>query len=418
MNLKKLLILIYKDFLVLINDKPGLGYMFVLPVFLVFIMVVIQDSSFKAINDFDIQLVIQNNDKDSMGNLIVRELKESGYFSVYVDTQNQITDIENSVAKGEYKIGIIIPDSATYKLKKEIIRNVNYAFSSRKNSKAYQTDSARIEIFFDPVTRTSYKRMILSMLESHSQKVRNQLMMEQINRRIPFMKSDIIMNDNITYKERYASVEGARIIPNSVQHNVPAWTLFAMFFIVMSLAGNMIKEKDDGSLVRLRYAPFPLYYYLIAKLITYLIIGLIQFVLMILMGIYILPWFDFPALDINNKIISLLIIGFFASLAAVGFAILVGSFAKTYQQSTTLGSIIVVIFAAIGGVWVPVFAMPAFMRTISIISPLNWGIKAFNNVLVRDLPYTESLTEITLLAAFFLLCMLISSVLIKFKDET
>lgn len=417
MNIKKLLILIYKDFLVLLNDRAGLGYMFVLPVFLVFIMVVIQDSSFKAVNDFNINIVIQNSDNDTLGNTIVRELKESGYFTIKLDTQNNRSEIENLVAKGEYKIGIIIPDSSTYKLKKEILKNVSKAFSSGKSQKTKQSDSTRIEIFFDPVTRTSYKRMILSMLESHNQKVKNQLLMEQINRRVPFIKSDIEVRDIISYKESYASVEDSKIIPNSVQHNVPAWTLFAMFFIVMSLAGNMIKEKDDGSFVRLVYAPFPLHYYLLAKLITYMIIGLIQFILMILMGMYILPLFDFPALDISNKFLSLFIIGLFASLAAVGFGILVGSFAKTYQQSTTLGSIVVVIFAAIGGVWVPVFAMPAFMRTISIISPLNWGVKAFHNTLVRDLSYTESMTEITLLALFFILCMIISALRFKIRDN-
>jgi ABC-2 type transport system permease protein len=417
MNLKKLLILTYKDFLVLLNDKAGLGYMFVLPVFLVFIMVVIQDSSFKAVNDFNINIVVQNNDNDTLGNTIVRELKESGYFTIALDSQNHKTEIKNLVAKGEYKIGIIIPEKSTHKLKKEILKNVSNAFSSRKPAKTSKSDSVQIEIFFDPVTRTSYKRMIMSMLESHQQKVQNQLIMTQINRRIPFIKSDIEVHDIVTYKESYASIEGARIIPNSVQHNVPAWTLFAMFFIVMSLAGNMIKEKDDGSFVRLTYAPFPFFFYLIAKLITYLLIGLLQFMLMILMGIYILPWFEFPALDIGNKFLSLFIIGFIASLAAVGFGILVGSFAKTYQQSTTLGSIIVVILAAIGGVWVPVFAMPAFMRTISIISPLNWGVKAFHNTLVRDLPYTASITEITLLLLFFIACMIISSIRIKFKDH-
>jgi ABC-2 type transport system permease protein len=33
------------------------------------------------------------------------------------------------------------------------------------------------------------------------------------------------------------------IMPNSVQHNVPAWALFAIFFIVVPLSINLVKEK-------------------------------------------------------------------------------------------------------------------------------------------------------------------------------
>jgi ABC-2 type transport system permease protein len=410
MNLRKLFTLIYKDFLVLLNDKAGLGYMFLMPVALVFIMVTIQDSSFKAISNFDIKIIIQNKDNDSLGNMVVRGLKQSGYFNVTEAKNSEKTEkVEEMVAKGQFKIGIIIPDSSTYKLKRQIIKNVHHAFSSKKQpNKDKPKDSAHIEVFFDPVTRTSYKQMIMSMLEVHNQNVKTQLMMTQINRRIPFKKSEIIVDDIVTYKERYASVEGARIIPNSVQHNIPAWTLFALFFIVMSLGGNMIREREEGSFVRLGFAPFPFHFYLFSKLLTYLVVGLIQFLLMILMGIYVLPFFDFPALVISNKFFSLFVVAFFSSLAAVGYGILVGTFAKTYQQSSTFGSISVVIFAAIGGVWVPVFAMPEFMRDISIVSPLNWGVNAFNNVLVRDLSFTDCGNEILLLSSFFVACMLVS----------
>src|SRR6056297_452222 len=105
MNLRKLLTLIYKDFLVLLNDKAGLGYMFLMPMALVFIMVVIQDSSFKAVNNFDIKVIVQNNDNDSLGNMVVKGLKQSGYFDVTEASAGKMPHIEELVAKGTYKIG-------------------------------------------------------------------------------------------------------------------------------------------------------------------------------------------------------------------------------------------------------------------------------------------------------------------------
>ena len=417
MKFKKLLILIYKDILIIINDKAGLGYLFIMPVALVFIMVVIQDNSFKAINDFDIKVIVQNKDNDSLGNIIVDELKNSGYFKITEISDKSSSNPEELVARGQYKIGIIIPDSITYKVNKSLKRSVSLAFNNKKRNKALKPDSAIIEIFFDPITRTSYKLMLLSMLKEYNMHIENKMMLQEVKKRIPFSSADIVPENIVNYREKYASIEGALIIPNSVQHNVPAWTLFALFFIVMSLSGNMIKEKEEGGLVRLSFAPFPLYLYLISKVSTYMIVGFIQFILMMLMGMFILPLFDFPALDIGNKYFSLLLVGFVSSLAAVGYGILVGTLAKTYQQASTFGSISVVIFAAIGGVWVPVIAMPSFMRTISVISPLNWGVDAFNNILVRNLSYTDCLNQMGLLISFFLICIIFSVKKFYFSDN-
>jgi ABC-2 type transport system permease protein len=406
--IRKLLILIYKDSLILLNDKAGLGYLFAMPVLLVFIMVVIQDNSFKAVSDFNIKIVVLNNDKDSLGNTIVNELKRMGNFEVteMLDVKNE--EIEEYIAKGEYKIGIIIHDSTTYRMRRAVVMNSARGLSASKKIMISEQDSVSIEIFFDPITRSSYKLMLLSILREYSARIENRMMMSEIQKRIPFKKPSPVSNNIISYKERYASLKGAQIIPNSVQHNVPAWTLFAMFFIVMSLAGNMIKEREEGSFTRLSFMPFPMYLYLSAKVLTYLVVGLLQFLLMILMGVYILPLFDFPALNIGGKYFSLLLTGFISSLAAIGYALLVGTVAKTYQQSSTFGSISVVIFAAIGGVWVPVIAMPAFMTSISVISPLNWGIEAFNTILVRDLSFLNCLKEYMLLVTFFLICLGVS----------
>lgn len=46
----------------------------------------------------------------------------------------------------------------------------------------------------------------------------------------------------------------------------------------------------------------------------------------------------------------------------IGFGIAIGTVAKTQEQSAPFGATAVVILAAIGGVWVPVFMMPRVMQ--------------------------------------------------------
>jgi ABC-2 type transport system permease protein len=276
---------------------------------------------------------------------------------------------------------------------------------------------SEIEIYIDPVVRASYLMMVKSMLREFNSEFRTKILLRELNQRIPFIESDITLDNIIDFKEKYASTGKSGITPNSVQHNVPAWMLFAMFFIVISLAGNMVKEREDGSFARLRFMPVPYSVYISSKVLVYIFVCLIQFILMLIVGVYIMPLIGFPALQIGNNFVSLFIIGLASALSAVGFGVFTGTFTRSYQQAATFGSLSVVILAAIGGIWVPVFMMPPAMQVVSGISPLNWGIEGFYNVLVRNLPLSDSLNEIFLLVSFFVLMMTASIVMYKFRDN-
>jgi len=61
----------------------------------------------------------------------------------------------------------------------------------------------------------------------------------------------------------------------------------------------------------------------------------------------------------------------------------------------------VIILAAIGGIWVRVFMMPNLMQAASIVSPLNWSLDGFYNILLRGGGLKEIAGNFTALIAFF-----------------
>jgi ABC-2 type transport system permease protein len=406
--IRKLSILLYKDLLIIINDRAGLGYLFIMPVFLVFIMVTIQDTSFKSIRNLNIKILVQNDDRDTLGNTIVNELKKSGFFRV-----SEISEIRSSltpeqlVIRSDFKMYIRIPDSTTFRLKK-MIAGSRTTFLTAKNRDVKPDETSDISIYFTPLITISNKVMILSLLRECSMRIENKLLINSIRSVIPALPISDIPRNSLIFSERTLKNYNSETIPDSTQHNVPAWTLFAMFFIVMSLAGNIIREREEKSFVRLLYMPFRMSLYLSSKLIIYFFVGMIQLLLMLLMGIYVLPMAGFPALAVSGKIISIIVIGSASSLAAVGFGLVIGTFTQTYQQASSLGAISVVILAAIGGVWVPVMAMPQFMQKLSVFSPLNWGLEGFHKILVADMSFTDCGKELFLLLLFFIICTSVS----------
>jgi ABC-2 type transport system permease protein len=202
-----------------------------------------------------------------------------------------------------------------------------------------------------------------------------------------------------------------------VQHNVPAWTLFAMFFIVIPFASSMIKEREDGSLARLLTMPCSYASILLSKIIVYLVVCFLQFALIMIMGVYLFPIIGLPPLVIGDQFFSLSVMAIAASMAAIGYGIAVGTIARTHQQAAIFASISVVILAAIGGVWVPVFIMPPLFRTISSVSPLNWGMNGFYDILVRNAELSQVIHYALWLLLFSLGCQFIALYYHKMKKE-
>ena len=56
---------------------------------------------------------------------------------------------------------------------------------------------------------------------------------------------------------------------------------------------------------------------------------------------------------------------------------------RTHAQAFAIGPIVNLLMAAIGGIMVPKFVMPAFMQRMAELSPMNWGLEALLNVLLR-----------------------------------
>jgi len=212
----------------------------------------------------------------------------------------------------------------------------------------------------------------------------------------------------VFFDEKYASGSENNIIPNSVQHNVPAWTIFAMFFIVIPLASNIIQERQSGVSARLKTIPGSNFITVTGKAITYFMVGLMQAILMLIIGVWLLPVFGLPSLQIGDGGLALLIVTIAIIMAATGYGILIGTIATSEQQSSIFGSISVVILAAIGGIWVPQFMMSDLMVSLSKISPLSWGLNAYYDILLRNFGIEEVLTYVALLVAFFLVCISIA----------
>ena len=407
---------IKKEITLIIRDLGGLIVLFLMPLLLILIVTFVQDGAYKAISKEKTSILLVDNDKGEISHKIKEILNNSDIFNIVTQQNNlPINEVQaqQKVLKGEYLMAIIIPENLSLIIKNQVSNNVNNIINTFTGDKIQSIENKgvinnEIRLYFDPTLQISFKENIKINIDKIIYSIENQYIYEAFQQQLEVENIELSQKI-ISFKEINPKVnQEEEKLPNSVQHNVPAWALFAIFFIVIPISSNIVKEKLQGTGLRVFTSPQPYSFFLLGKIITYMIISVLQFILMLLVGLYFFPLLGLPALDISGKLLLLLFVAMASGLSAISIGILLGTVASTQEQSAPLGATLTVILAAIGGIWVPVFAMPHIMQIISKISPMHWALQAFYDILLRDGNFLLILPKVSLLLGFSIVCFLIA----------
>jgi len=452
--LRKILSILKKDFLILLRDWPGLAILFIMPAVLLVIITFAQENAIPS-KKSGFEVIVVNNDSSVLGDNIINDLENSEYFNlVRLNTQ---VEAKNAILDGIYQFGIIISDSATEKLY-DLIKVLP---EKKEPAEEVSSDNlAGITFLYDPGLQRVIKEVVTRPLKTVIQLSAVRVLMtqytEEVNKSFTKHSSDLAASfsdkdffskipdfpyrnevikrfreelkgiakgrpgielpvntsfdsDIIKINELVAGSEESEFKPNALQNNIPAFTLFAMFFIVIPLAGSIINEKNHGTYSRLRTLPVTYLEIITSKIAVYLFVCILQFIFLMFVGIYIMPRLgEISAINLDVNYPALFIALIASSLAAIGFGIIVGTFASTHSQAATFGSVMVVILALIGGIFVPANLLPETLQKVSLVSPLRWGADAFIGMFARDEGIGGIWDKICLLIGFFCVSVLFS----------
>lgn len=385
----KVWFILKKEFLLLLRDIPGLIILFLMPVLLIFVVTLAQENALKSQNS-KTRILFVDELKSSFSVKLRANLDSSGFFHPVTEIDKvtlNLVQTKTLIERGDYKFGVILPAA----------------------------DSAII-LIIDPTLQESFKTSVTNSLTYIIKATQNKEAMNDILNDLPGNMRPVIqaivaetMQKLPPIRESYALREKSAIQPNVIQNNVPGFILFAMFFIVIPLAGSLITEKNEGSFQRLRSLPVRLSAVLGGKVLAYLFVCLLQFILMLAIGTWVFTaFFGFPPLDLGHQYVAITIATIAASLAAIGFGIIVGAAATTHNQAALFGSVMVVLLGIISGTFLPIHLMPKFFQYISHLSPIRWGIDNYLNLFIREGNVFSILPNTFLLILFFGFAMITS----------
>ena len=396
-----------KEVLLLVRDRAGMITLFVMPVMLVFIMTLVEDAAINLVSDKQIDLLYCNQDQDSLGTAVKEGLVATRAFTILESAGgSKLTpaSTRDLVAKGDYPVGVVIHSGARDTLRSNARISVLKTFSeiglmNADSSALAGLDSVPVEIYYDPGVKTSLKTAVEFAIGQYSTEIVGKLISQMYSEILSeFLPGDkklaVDYPQMITLKKQYARRPESTVSPNSTQHNVPAWTLFAMFFILIPLAGSIIQEKDGGTYLRLMTMPRTIMATFAGKILLYFLVCILQVVILFNLGVYLIPQVGLPPLQFGAHPWALVVAVCSSAFAAVGFGVMIGTLTSTSQQAASIGVVLVIVMSALGGLLMPIYLLSRTLQEFTVYSPMNWSLRNFYDIFLRDADVREILPNV------------------------
>ncbi|EAT15870.1 ABC transporter permease [Desulfuromonas acetoxidans] len=415
---------IVKELQLLRRDRGGLAVLFIMPVALVLVVCLVQDNILKTSGAAAVDVLVVDHDQATFGPWFISQLQQQGDVRVSVATDDlSFVEAQRQVERGDYQFGVYLSPQLSHSLQQAVDSQVRRQLFSPASSQ----DSAMPSLFysFDPAVQGGLRAGLTGLIDQLVRRHRAELCLEAFQRYLPKrVEHYVTVQLGPMFSQALAqhpleldvSVESSEMMvapleseagftmPTSIQHNVPAWSIFGLFFIVLPLATVMLQERSQGVFVRLQMIPGSMVPLLVGRVVAYLMISLVQFALMLGVGRTLLPLLGTDHLDLHGQVPSLLVVSLCVALAACGFGLLLGVYARSSQQASLTAAVTIVIFAALGGIMIPVYLMPEVMQHVSVISPLGWGMEAMQILVLRGGCLAETWPYLLRLVICFIVC--------------
>lgn len=392
-----------KEFSVVLRDRGAMLTLFLSPIAFIVVMSLALGQSFAGLDESDpVQVLAVDEDGDEAAETLLEGLSGGEGISIVTEVEGHevsLAQAERLVRDGEYPMALIIPSDYTDRARDDGRAQTGVIADPSASSQTMQPLEAAVSATSATVASRHHTAELLGeQVEEEPDPERR----EALQGRIDDLSEDA---DEVLAQADVELPSGSEppVYPSVYQQNVPGYTIMYVFFIVTTMAGAILTERREGTFPRLLSAPVPRWRLLVGKIAPYLVIALAQVGLLTAFGNVVF------GMELGDQPLALVPVTLALALCAVSLGVLLAAYARTDAQVSGLGTILILVLAALGGCMVPLVFMPDFMSDLAAFTPHGQALIAFQDVMVRGagvmdvLPATGVLTGVALL--FFLVAL-------------
>jgi ABC-2 type transport system permease protein len=163
---------------------------------------------------------------------------------------------------------------------------------------------------------------------------------------------------------------------------------------LLGAAEVLVDERMRGTLRRMLIMPTSRNLILGGKLLSRLLLGLLQMAILLLGGALLF------GVDWGQSPLAVALVSVTFGLATVGLGMLLATMVRTRGQASSVVVGVSMALAALGGAWYPIEITPPLYRQAVRVLPSRWAMQAYSELLVRGAGLGEILPECAVLLGF------------------
>jgi ABC-2 type transport system permease protein len=382
--MKKTINIAIKDVLLAFRDPTALLLMFVAPIVLTMIMGFAFGGEDDGPTLEKIPVIVVNHD-DGQFSPFLLEAFQSDDLNDMIDASEMDNDDDARTAVDQNKAiaAVIIPAGFSNSIMPAGMLDEDVTPEDLENMQNRQ--KSVVTIYGDPASQISVTvvrsivHMVLTQFNSsiESGEIIFSYLLNQQN-------GDIAQLESMNEEDFYAILQPAldnELITLEVKENNPTanisfnWLSYTasgmailfLMFTMTSSARTILSEKQDGTLQRLLVTPTRAFSVISGKMLGIFMLGVVQMLILIFAGkiLFGIQW---------GRTFDVIIFTILLTAAAASWGIFIAAISKTPGQVSSIGTAVNLIFAAIGGSFVPRFNLPTWLRSATLFTPNALGI--------------------------------------------
>lgn len=308
---------------------------------------------YAAVTDIKyVPLAVCDYDRSSVSRNLVDRFVNSGYFELAA-TVDTADGVDEYIEHGRAGLALVIPaDFSAKTLGRQTAQLQVIADGTDGNS-------ANIALAYASMIVNSYSQEILQdMLDKNPQSVLP-----------PRITPVFRVWHNASLKSR--------------NYMVPGVLAFVLMLITMSMTSMaIVREREIGTMEQLLVSPIRPWQLLFGKLIPYVVIGMIDLTLVLLVAVF---WFQVP---LRGSVGLLYLCSGLFVLTMLGLGLFVSTVARTQQQALMIAQFgFFIPFIYFSGFVFPIENMPAAIQKITYLVPLRYFMEIIRGIFLKGVGF-------------------------------
>ena len=171
-------------------------------------------------------------------------------------------------------------------------------------------------------------------------------------------------------------------LPSGKEQSIPGIIVMSVLMMTVIYGGVFLTvEKQSGMLTRQMSLPLGRRHVIMGKLTGRMIIALVQAIVLLVAGKLITLFSFGEAMSYGNSTAGLTLLVLSYCIACTGLATMLGAVLKSPEQAGSVGWLMSMGLAALGGCWWPAEVTPRWFQSAAHLLPTAWAMDGFHSLI-------------------------------------